>query len=174
MRRLFCVLSLALGFSFNALADSDPTPTATPVATETAVATATATPSGSATATPTPSACQSLQACVDSSVDQAVASCAASNPNCPSVTDDRFAVTATQLANRAINKFKCTDRKRRSNCNLCYAKAKSVLRMRYDLALFHGIGANAVAIIEGRRKVQCLALTNGNQGNRGNRGEMMG
>ena len=140
-------LSAALTFSATlAFADDPPTPTASPTATATAAATA------------TPSACQSRQSCVNAAVPTAVASCVADTPICSDTNSDKLAVTAGELARRAIDKKKCTNRNNKFRCNVCYQNAKLPLQLRFKYDLFHGLLANSVKLIEAERKSVCGAL----------------
>ena len=111
------------------------------------------------TATATPSACQSLQTCVDQGVTSTVSSCVASNPNCETKGNtDKYAISAGELAKRSIANSKCSTRKNKGTCNLCYNIAKVPLQARFKGNLFKGLLAQAVSIVEQERKTVCSAL----------------
>lgn len=143
--RFLAIFLVALIFASVAYAQT-PTPTAT--------VTVTATP----TQTATPSACENVQSCVDTGVSAERIGCTGSNPTCTYKKIGRFAVSATELAERAVLRKNCRNRVRKVGCNACYALAKEPLKSRYDGTLFHGLLANAVSIIEKERKSRCPKL----------------
>jgi hypothetical protein len=124
-----------------------PTPTSTPVAT--------------ATGTATPTACESLQVCVDHDVTSALSSCSTSNPTCTFKTADKFAVSAKQVARRAIDNNRCTKKTKRGACNVCYNISKIPLTIRFKGDIFHGLLAHATTLIEQERKSFCTSLPAG-------------
>lgn len=116
-----------------------------------------ATPVPTVTATPTPGVCSDVQACVDMAVPQLVNSCKAASSSC-SRSSTQFALTATELADRAIAYARCNREKvasRKSLCNTCYRVAKAPLRARYKGDLFKGILGQAVRIVELKRVAVC-------------------
>jgi hypothetical protein len=108
--------------------------------------------------TATPSACDTLQDCVDAAVPVVVTTCTASNPLCEVTNADKFALTAGQVAERAIVWKRCRDKKRRGGCNACYNIAKSKLQNRYQVILFHNLLAHAVSIITAEQRSFCPTL----------------
>ena len=123
----------------------------------------TPTPTSSPTGTATPSACQNLQACIDTAVPTVVSGCAASNTSCNTEGNtDKYAVSAGQLAQRAIALKKCKDKKNRFACNVCYQAAKLPLQVRFKVNIFKGLLANAVSLIEQERKATCLNVSRKN------------
>lgn len=113
------------------------------------------------TATPQPGVCSDVQACVNQGLTQLVSSCKAASSACtqsPTV----FAVTATDIADRALADGRCTSQKvlsKKSRCNACYRAAKAPLRARFGGRLFKGLLAQSVRLIEARRVVACGGVT---------------
>jgi hypothetical protein len=101
--------------------------------------------------------CQTVQACVADQVPQIVSSCAQTTPTCISKSNDRFALTADVLADRAVKRLKCDTKtfKTTRACNICFETAKLPLKSRYNGILFHGMLATAVSIVEDTRKEIC-------------------
>ena len=123
----------------------DPTPTVFP--------TATAQPKGPL--------CPTTQACVSQQVPQVLQSCFAADPSCTLKSSDRFALTAEDLANRAIDARNCTDSKfltSKKKCNVCYQRAKKPLSVRAAGFLFRGLVAQAVKVVEAKRVEACSGL----------------
>ena len=141
-----CKILIPLSFVFSIAAAQTPEPTATVAATATV------------TVTSTPSACANLQTCVDNAVPTVIASCGASNPGCTSAKTEKYAVSAGQLARRAVDTRKCKDKKVRAACNVCYQVAELPLRLRFQGDLFKGLLAHTVTLIEQERKATCPAL----------------
>lgn len=155
------------------------TPTITPEPSET-VETPTVTPtvdptSVVPTATPTPSACAAVQQCIDLEVADGIVGCLNQSTECNAKNPAKFAVSATEIATRAITIAGCNsfssasskssdDRKGKKGkskgaCNLCFQKAKLPLQSRYDGSLFHGLLGNAVSIVEQTRRSVCNSLS---------------
>ena len=118
-----------------------------------------------ATPTPTPApenfqSCLPVQDCVTNGLAPLVDGCYTSNPACTSANHDKNAVTADEIAQRAISARKCDTRTftRRSSCGQCYRAAALPLRFRYDGALFHGILAYATKIIQSTMHEKCDSL----------------
>ena len=129
-----------------AVQSEDPTPTVTP--------TATARPKGPL--------CSATQACVDQQVPQIVQSCLAADTACTLEGSGRFAMTAEDLANRAIDAENCNKARfltSKRKCNLCYQTAKKPLSTRAAGVLFRGLIGQAVRVIEAKRVEICSALT---------------
>ena len=105
--------------------------------------------------------CRAVQDCVDASIPAAQSACVAASPGCDNRgNDERFSVTASQLADRAIALKHCdaVSFERRGVCNACYVSAKAPLESRYRLSLFRGLLGTATSIIEDRRKSSCDSL----------------
>jgi hypothetical protein len=108
--------------------------------------------------TPVPAACNTLAACVDSGVFSAINNCVDNSLGCVVNSRDSLAISANQLAARAVTVNKCAETTKRKRCNACYREAKLPLKSRYDQKLFHGLLARAGALIEQERLARCLAL----------------
>lgn len=109
--------------------------------------------------------CQVVATCTQATVPTEAAACVAATPTCENRgQDDRFAVTATQLAQRAISIPQCDTKTftRRQACNACYQAAKVPLQHRYKTKLFHGLLATAASIVDDERQTRCLSLPRGN------------
>lgn len=140
------VIALVLGIS-NAAVAQEATPTATP------------------TATPNPKgvACPAVQSCVAEQVPQTVQACFTADPSCTLKEPLRFALTATELATRAIEARKCTDPlflQSKIQCNACYRAAKRPLSVRAAGVLFKGLIGQSVKIVEQKRVEACSSLSN--------------
>jgi hypothetical protein len=109
-------------------------------------------------------ACQSVQTCVDAGVDTALSSCTTATPECDlnsfptNKTSDRFAASAGDIADRAIELKKCETKTKKFACNACYKSAQAPLKNRFFGKLFHGLLAEAVLLIEAERKEVCGKL----------------
>lgn len=124
-------------------------------ATPTAVPTSTAIPAGVI--------CPTVQSCVTEQVPAVLQSCLAADPACTLRQPYRFALTAADLATRAIEARKCTDPiflQSKIQCNACYRAAKRPLSVRAAGALFRGLIGQSVRIVEQKRKEVCSPLTN--------------
>lgn len=103
--------------------------------------------------------CTEVQGCVDSAVSSVAASCIASlGTNCAIDNGDKFAITAGQLARRAIDAQRCANRKTKGGCNACYQLAKVPLTVRVKFNLFKGMLAQSISLIDRERKEVCAAL----------------
>jgi hypothetical protein len=111
-----------------------------------------------------PAACYDLQTCVDQGVSGTLAACLAANSACDltsfkaNQSTDRFAASSNEIADRAILNRKCAAKTRKFACNLCYQRAKEILKFRFDGAIFHGLLGNATQLIEKKRKEVCSTL----------------
>ena len=117
------------------------------------------------TATPTPNpenfqSCLPVEDCITNGLTPAIDSCYSASPACVSTNHDKTAVTADQVADRAIAKRGCDTRTftYKGQCNQCYRNAALPLRFRYDGTLFHGLLAYATKIIENAKHVKCDSL----------------
>lgn len=150
--RGLCLFMVLGSFGAGAIAqpvEETPTPSPTEIATPTAAVTP--------TSVPTPAVCLDVQACVDQGVSQLVNSCKAASSSCSQVPTV-FAVSATELADRAVADARCgrqTVSRKRARCNACYKAAKAPLQARFGGKLFKGLLAQAVRIIETKRVVAC-------------------
>ena len=99
-------------------------------------------PSPSASVSPTIGLCQDAQACVDQAISGVLISCLAASPSCTRGAA-AFALTAGQLADRALADAGCSTSASKQACNLCYAHAKAPLQKRFDFKLFQGFLGNA-------------------------------
>lgn len=143
-------------------------PAATPTPTETVVAFTTTPPDGTPvptatpttpptpTVTPTPTGCGPMYSCINLAVPTAIADCLSAHDGCVVARRDSLAVTAQQLASRAVLAGKCSRKKTRAACTLCYTRAKKLLRSPYDRTIFRGLLAKAIGIIEAERKAACV------------------
>lgn len=120
----------------------------------------TETPSASPTAKPTVALCQDVQSCVDSGLDSLVASCQAAATTACTRSAASFALTAGQVAERALSDAKCSLAKTKQACNACYTRAKAPLQARYGFKLFQGLMGNAVLVVENERRTTCTVLPN--------------
>jgi hypothetical protein len=141
-------LALAIAVCGVAVAEEvTPTPTAIPTV----------------TSTPRGPSCPSVQSCVSEQVPAVMQSCLAVDQSCTPKRPDRFALTASDLAARAIEAKKCTDPislQSKIQCNACYRAAKRPLSVRRAGVLFHGLIAQSLKIVEQRRIEACSSLTN--------------
>lgn len=118
-----------------------------------------------------PSSCLAVQSEVDNAVpltvDQKLADTTL-NPGgaCTTVAGDKFpiedrmAVTAGVVANRAVNARHCATKqyRHRSGCISCFRDAAGTLRSKLDGAIFHGLLANAISLIEIQKASVCGAV----------------
>ncbi len=120
----------------------------------------TPTPTPTATAQPKGPLCPATQACVSQQVSQVLQSCFAADASCTLKQSDRFALTAEDLANRAIASRNCTAElvTSKRQCNSCYQRAKKPLSLRASGVLFRGLVAQAVKIVEAKRVEACSGL----------------
>ncbi len=121
----------------------------------------TPTPTPTATAQPKGPLCPATQACVSQQVPQVLQSCFAADASCTLKQSDRFALTAEDLANRAIASRNCTESEfltSKKKCNFCYQRAKKPLSLRASGVLFRGLVAQAVKIVEAKRVEACSGL----------------
>ena len=114
-------------------------------------------------ATPTPAptpqaACYQMQDCVDQAVSPIASACRA-GVEC-NRDNDKFVITAGELAQRAIDHWKCDTKvfKTRGLCIRCYNKAKSAVRDRMGAFLFRGFMSFANWNIENSKDTRCNAM----------------
>lgn len=108
-------------------------------------------------------ACVPAQDAVDNGIADLISDAVEGAAGCsPAGTygEDKFAISAGQLADRAIAKRNCMNKdfSKRKSCNGCFQSAKALLRIRFDGDLFHGLLANAVSLIEAQRLEKCSAI----------------
>ena len=99
-----------------------------------------------------------VQSCIDSGVSSLKTSCVATYPDYSITNQDVFALTATEVAERATKDTNCSSKTSKIACNLCYQKAKQPLKIRFDGKIFHGLLKQATKIIEEQRKTTCATL----------------
>lgn len=89
---------------------------------------------------PTPQAqCYDMQHCVDAAVPPIVVACR-QGFEC-NVANERFAITANQAAERAIQIYRCDSKTftKKSTCNTCFKKAKSLIKDKMVFGIFRGL-----------------------------------
>lgn len=115
--------------------------------------------------------CLSVQNSVDASVPAAVATALADttvNPGgaCKTETkakysiNDRLAVTAGELADRALSQKNCEQKTftRRAHCTTCFNRDIAPLLKDFDGKIFHGIVAQAASIAKARKDAKCAKV----------------
>lgn len=110
-------------------------------------------PTPTPTPTPGPSDCSSLRRCMVSSVDTAMNACQAAASSCTQSAES-LAITPEALAHRAIETAHCANRSR-SSCHRCYRRAVRLVARGKDTELFHGLLAEAEALVRTAEQSAC-------------------
>lgn len=107
------------------------------------------------TPTPTPSTgdCAALRACLSTSIDAAMNSCQQTANACAQ-SSDSLVITPEALAQRAIDGAHCAGRTK-SACRRCYQHAAKLAARGKDAELFHGLLAQAIALIQAAGQTAC-------------------